>query len=312
MNREPAVAPAPAAAALDSFKERIERELFRHPVITDNAYTRWFSRGEASLTQVEDLLLQFSVFSNHFLIVQAKRMVNAESEEAERGARFILMSECGVELDRATGSTEDRVFKTVSAHINWLRQVGAAIGIEARRMGRWSLGTPATHAFLDGLDRTYGSRDGWIGAGASFAIENWAGFGIGREPEFEARNFWKELIVGLEGCNRERQAAGLAPLPLGFFQYHFELESGHAANVWRELEETFSDPAFDQEKFLAGGKEALDSIHIFWKGLDSARRALEPAEEKPLARIVEQTGPPRIDRAWVGSYAPEQAELAPE
>lgn len=270
MSSEIAAAPVPAPS-LASFKELIEREFFRHPVITDNAYTRWFSRGEASLPQVEDLLLQFSVFSNHFLIVQAKRMVNAASEEAERGARFILMSECGVELDRATGSTEGRAFKTASAHINWLRDVGVALGIDARRMGSWSAGTEATHDFLDGLDRTYGSRDGWIGAGASFAIENWAAFGIGREPELEARNFWKELIVGLEALNRKRQIDGLTPVPLGFFQYHFELESAHGANVWHELEETFSDPAFNQQKFLAGGREALDAIHTFWKGLDSAR-----------------------------------------
>ncbi|MFI5349266.1 MAG: hypothetical protein ACHQ2Z_06965 [Elusimicrobiota bacterium] len=40
------------------------------------------------------------------------------------------------------------------------------------------------------------------------------------------------------------------------------------------MEETFSDPSFDQEKFLAGGKDALDSIHTFWKGLDSARSIL--------------------------------------
>jgi hypothetical protein len=258
----------------DHFKRLIERELFTHPVIVDNAYTRWFSRGEATYPQVSDLLLQFSVFSNHFLVVQTKRMVNAASEEAERGARFILMSECGVGLDRETGSTEGRAFKTENAHINWLRGAAAALGVEPRALGRWSAGTPSTHAFLDGLDRTYGSRDGWVGAGASFAIENWAAFGIGRGPELEARNFWKELITGLEGFNRQRSHAGLAPLPLGFFQYHFELETGHGANVWRELEESFIDPAFDREKFLAGGKEALESIHVFWRGLDSARRAL--------------------------------------
>ena len=188
MSPKTLAAPAPAVS-LASFKERIEREFFRHPVITNNAYTRWFSAGEATHAQIENLLLQFSVFSNHFLVVQAKRMVNAASEEAERAARFILMNECGVRVDVATGSTEDGAFKTASAHINWLREVGAAIGMEEGRMGRWAAGTPSTHAFLDGLDRTYGSRDGWIGAGASFAIENWAAFGIGRAPELEARNF---------------------------------------------------------------------------------------------------------------------------
>lgn len=256
------------------FKEVIERELFRHPVITDNAYTRWFSRGDATLAQVKDLIVQFSVFSNHFLVAQAKRMVNAANLEAERGARFILMSECGVELDLATGQTEGKVFKTGNAHINWLREVGAAIGLGAEDLGRWSVGTPSTHAFLDGLDRTYGSRDGWIGAGASFAIETWAAFGIGAGPELESKNFWRELISGLEKFNAKRAAAGETPLPLGFFEYHFELEGAHGANVWHELEETFVDPGFDAAKFLSGGKEALSSIHLFWEGLDASRSAL--------------------------------------
>ena len=88
MAPELAADPVPSPA-FELFKERIERDLLRHPVITDNAYTRWFSRGEASAAGVKDLLLQFSVFSNHFLVVQAKRMVNAASAEAERSALHI-------------------------------------------------------------------------------------------------------------------------------------------------------------------------------------------------------------------------------
>jgi hypothetical protein len=257
---------------LASFKERIRRELLAHPVVVDNAYTRWFSRGEAADAQVEDLILQFSVFSNHFLVAQAKRLTNAPTEEAERGARFVLMSECGVRLDADTGSAEGGVFRTADAHINWLREAGAALGLDARRLGRWSCGTPATRAFLEALDRTYGSRDAWIAAGASFAVESWAAFGIGCGPELEARNFWRELIAGMEAYNRAREAAGRETLPLGFFRWHFELESGHRANVDRELEESFCDPGFSPERFLAGGREALDAVHVFWKGLDAARR----------------------------------------
>jgi hypothetical protein len=263
----------------DAFKTRIEREFFRHPVITANPFTKWFKRGEAGPEQVKDLILQFSVFSNHFIVLQAKRMVNAATEEGERAARFILVSECGVSLDAETGSTEGRTFATRNAHINWLRELGKVLELEPRRFGRWETGTEHTHAFLDGLDRTYGSRDGMIGAGASFAIETWAAFGIGQGPELESNNFWKELIVGLEAFNKkERTPKGLAPLPLSFFQYHFEIESGHGANVWHELEETFHEPDFDADKFIAGGREALDAIHTFWVGLDRSRReALEPA-----------------------------------
>src|SRR5262249_42542410 len=134
-----------------------------------------------------------------------------------------------------------RTFSTRNAHINWLREVGKALGLDPRAFGRWDTGSDATHAFLDGLDRTYGSRDGVVGAGASFAIETWAASGIGEGAERESCNFWKELIAGLEAFNRrERAAKGLRPLPLGFFRWHFELEGGHGASVWRELDESFA------------------------------------------------------------------------
>jgi hypothetical protein len=259
----------PAAPAFEAFKARLEREFFAHPVIVDNAYTRWFARGMASEAQIRDLILQFSVFSNHFLVVQAKRMVWARSEESERLARFILMNECGVALDRETGSAEGKTFTTRNAHINWLRELGAELGLNPRDLGRWDLGTKATHAFLRGLDRTYGSPDPSLGSGASFAIETWAAFGIG-DPEIEHRNFWHELIAGLEAFNAREGR----DLPLGFFKYHFQLESGHGANVWKELESSFQDPEFDPEKFLEGGRKALESIWTFWKGLDRTRKTL--------------------------------------
>ncbi len=281
-----------------AFREMVEARLWRHPVITENPYTRWFAGGSASDSDIRDLILQFSVFSNHFLVIQAKRMVNAATEESERQARHILMNECGVGMDPATGSAEGRTFSTRAAHINWLRELGAALGMEPRSLGRWESGSPATRAFLDGLDRSYGSRDGRIGAGASFAIENWAAFGIG-DAKLEPRNFWKELIVGLEEHNRNARAPrGLEPLPLGFFQYHFQLESGHGANVWRELESSCDEPDFDPEVFLEGGSQALDSILTFWLGLDDTRRqgparAARPAVAAgawPLETVAGQWG----------------------
>ena len=271
----------PGPRGFAAFRRTLEREFFRHPVITDNPYTKWFKRGEAGEAQVKDLILQFSVFSNHFIVLQAKRMVNAGTEEGERAARFILVNECGVGLDRGTGSAEGKSFRTSNAHINWLRELGKVLGLEPRAFGRWETGSPSTRAFLEGLDRTYGSRDGNVGEGASFAIETWAAFGIGEAPEEESNNFWKELITGLEAFNGRRAAAGLPELPLAFFRYHFEIESGHGANVWRELEESFARPDFDREKFLAGGREALESIRTFWSGLDASRRELEDAAPQP-------------------------------
>lgn len=246
-----------------ALRRAIERDFFSHPVVTSNPFTGWFAQGDLDREDVRDMVRQFAVFSNHFLVVQAKRLVNAATEEGEVCARNILMNECGVSIDPRTGSPEGRTFATARAHINWLRELGRALGMDPRQLGRWESGRPSTHEFLEGLDATYGSRDPMVGAGASFAIETWAAFGIG-DPELEPRNFWKQLITGLEAHD--------ASLPIGFFKYHFELESGHGANVWKELQETFHAPEFDAARFLRGGRKALDAIHTFWLGLDEARR----------------------------------------
>lgn len=257
------------------FKERIEKEFFQHPVIVNNPYTKWFKQGNANEKQVEDLILQFSVFSNHFIVVQAKRMVNANTIEGEECARAILLNECGLAQDVKTGNIEGKRFLSRNAHINWLREIASKLGVDQNKVGRWETGTKSTHAFLNGLDETYGNRDGQVGSGASFAIETWAAYGIGNGKEAESNNFWKELVDGLKGFNEKRRIPkNLDLVPLSFFQYHFETEAGHGANVWQELEETFENENFDEEKFITSGKKALEAIYTFWLGLDETRKSL--------------------------------------
>lgn len=257
------------------FKKRIEKEFFRHPVIVNNPYTKWFKKGTANTAQVKDLILQFSVFSNHFIVIQAKRMVNAETPEGEECARAILLNECGVAQDVKTGSIEGKKYSSRNAHINWLRKIANMLELNPKLIGRWDTGTKYTHKFLEGLDKTYGSRDGQIGAGASFAIETWAAFGIGSGKNEESNNFWKELVSGIQGYNKKhRIPKGLPQLPLGFFLYHFQTESGHGVSVWQELEETYFKPDFNERKFIKAGKKALEAIYTFWKGLDINRKKL--------------------------------------
>lgn len=259
----------------ETFKKRIEKDFFSHPVIVNNPYTKWFKNGEANEKQVEDLILQFSVFSNHFIVVQTKRMVNADTIEGEECARAILLNECGLGQDVKTGNVEGHRFMSRNAHINWLREIADALNIDRNKIGKWDTGTKPTHDFLNGLDKTYGSRDGQIGSGASFAIETWAAFGIGEAKEVEDNNFWQELVNGLKGFNnKKRKEKGLEPIPLSFFQYHFEVEGGHGANVWKELEETYHHENFDEEKFIKAGKEALEAIYTFWLGLEETRKKL--------------------------------------
>jgi pyrroloquinoline quinone (PQQ) biosynthesis protein C len=267
---------AQAAEAFRQHVQRVDRDVYAHRVIQNNPYTKWFKKGEANTAQVRDLVTQFSVFSNHFIPLEAKRMVNAATEAEEMEARAILGSEIGVAIDVDTGSIEGRRFSHNAAHIKWLRDIGEMLGLDRNQLGKWALGSPATHQFLKQLEEVYGSPDNSVGAGASFAIESWAGFGIGKGPEAESNNFWKELITGLERYNQVyRKDLGLKPLNVGFFRLHFGLETGHVANVEHELSEAFFAPGFDAEKWFFGADKALEAILVFWEGLDRTRRNLE-------------------------------------
>src|SRR5437773_2170631 len=57
--------------------ETVEAELFAHPIVRDNHYTRWFRRGEATYEDLRSFTVQFSVFSNQFLVAQLRKMINA-------------------------------------------------------------------------------------------------------------------------------------------------------------------------------------------------------------------------------------------
>jgi hypothetical protein len=261
-----------------SLREELTSGVFAHEVIQQNPYTKWFKHGEANTAQVIDLVEQFSVFSNHFIPLEAKRMVNAATEAEEMEARAILGSEIGVSIDAATGNIEGHRFSHSAAHIKWLRDIGEMLGLDRNQLGKWAVGSEATHEFLKRLEEVYGSPDNNVGSGASFAIESWAGYGIGKGEELESNNFWRELIVGLERYNQKnRRGLGLPPLNIGFFRFHFGLETGHVANVEHELAEVFMRRDFDRNRWLRGANEALDAIMIFWKGLDRERRRLEKA-----------------------------------
>ena len=259
-----------------SLREELTSGVFAHEVIQQNPYTKWFKHGEANTAQVIDLVEQFSVFSNHFIPLEAKRMVNAATEAEEMEARAILGSEIGVSIDAATGNIEGHRFSHSAAHIKWLRDIGEMLGLDRNQLGKWAVGSEATHEFLKRLEEVYGSPDNNVGSGASFAIESWAGYGIGKGEELESNNFWRELIVGLERYNQKnRRALGLPPLNIGFFRFHFGLETGHVANVEHELAEVFMRRDFDREKWIHGANDALDAIMVFWRGLDRERRRLE-------------------------------------
>ncbi len=272
------------AKNFDRFQETIEREFMGHPAVTKNQYTKWFSQGDVPLNHLRDFTVQFSVFSNQFLLAALNRVINADTLDASREAKEILMNELGViynkpaagsglqaagapqasaidrEGDPALVSTEGTVeggkFRFQAAHFEWLLRFGEPLGLTFDDMGKRRHGTPSTLHFCDELFRLYGSEDYNAAMGASFAVENWA-----------AAGFWKELIAGLEKI----KARSLPDLPLAFFTWHDRIEDQHKAHTWDKLRACYDSPKFREAPFIRAGAAMLDGVKVFWDGLTELR-----------------------------------------
>ena len=235
----------------DTFKGTVDRELMRHPVVVDNAYTAWFAEGRVPLDHLRHFTVQFSVFSNQFLLAALNRVINADTLEAARESKEILLNELGViyaDSGRAAGGEP----ATNGGH--------GADGGRAANSGRAADGggTGPADAGRGGdpaLVSTTGTVDGgtfrfraahfeWLlrfggalGLGFAdmgkrrhgdpstlfFCDELFRLYGSGDYNEamgasfavenWAAAGFWKELIRGLERVKAERVPA----LPLAFF-----------------------------------------------------------------------------------------------
>ena len=255
-------------------------------MVTGNEYTKWFANGEMSLDHLRHFTVQFSVFSNQFLLAALNRVINADTLESARESKEILMNELGViynkggggnggggapseevkdrEGDPALVSTEGTVdggkFRFQAAHIEWLLRFGKPQGLTFTDIGKRRHGTDSTLHFCDELFRLYGSVDYNEAMGAAFAVENWA-----------AAGFWKELIAGLEKIKADQ----IPDLPLAFFTWHDKIEDLHKEHVWEELNECYDNPQFQEEPFIREGKTMLDGVKTFWDGLNEDRKKTE-------------------------------------
>jgi hypothetical protein len=274
-----------AAKNFGAFKKTIEREFMGHPVVTRNDYTAWFARGEVTLDHLRDFTVQFSVFSNQFLLAALNRVINADTLHAARESKEILMNELGViynkkgkaagrhDAERGAASNNDRegdpalvstegtvdggTFRFQAAHLEWLLRFGEPLGLTFDDIGKRRHGTPATLHFCDELFRLYGSDDYNEAMGASFAVENWA-----------AAGFWKQLIAGLEAV----KARSVPDLPLAFFTWHDKIEDQHREHTWDELRECYDSAKFQEEPFIRAGVKMLDGVKVFWDGLNDQRK----------------------------------------
>jgi len=253
--------------------DRISNEILPHEVIVNNEFSQWFAKGEVDRQDVSHFLVQFSVFSNLFLEAQLKKVINAPNLEAMHASKEILLNELGVvfrnnkmkqeaaidvepDLVQTEGTVDGGTFRFKAAHFEWLLRMTSHLGLTYQDVGKRRNGTPSTLFFCDELSRLYGSDDGHIGLGASFAVENWA-----------AAGFWKELIQGLDTF-KKRECPGLS---LAFFSWHDKVEDQHAAHTWDELEEEYFAMEIDEDRFFVAADEMLDGVLAFWKGLNEDR-----------------------------------------
>ncbi|EDM68360.1 hypothetical protein PE36_16224 [Moritella sp. PE36] len=266
------------AQAFLAFQTRINNELLNHKVITANPYTQWFCDASLNDVQIKQLIVQFSVFSNQFLVAQLEKMLNAETLEEMRASKEILANEIGVvyknpKRNRATqlsqeerdfgdieGSIDGGAFHFKAAHFELLSQLADYFGIGFNQIGRRQFGSAKTLFFCDELVRLYGSASYATSTAASYAVENWA-----------AAGFWDELVAGF---NNYRQTRDLKGLPLTFFTWHAKLEANHANHTQEELEAYYFNNEVDEEHFIVSGNEMLDGVYAFWQGLDEERKRI--------------------------------------
>jgi hypothetical protein len=253
----------------ERFLKDIKEQLLTHRTIVDNKYCKWFREAELTLDQVKNLIVQFSVFSNWFLVAQLKKMIYSKNLSSMRAAKEILANEIGVIYHKEgsaphtgsdyprEGSVEGGTFHFSAGHFEWLLHLAKPLGLTFDDLGKRKLATKSTLFFIDELDRLYGSEDFITSVGASFAVEHWAQMG-----------FWKDLIKGFSSF---KEKSGIE-IPLGFFIWHDQVEDQHAAHTDEELKELYlKEEDFDEKLFIQSGIEMLDGVAAFWDGLYDSR-----------------------------------------
>lgn len=259
------------------FQERVNRELLRHRILLRNPYFAWFRRGEMTTNQLRGFVSQFSVFSNLFLLALTKRTIEAESLLVMRATKEILMNELGVcyrpkKVEQMAegsgvivvsgeGSVEGGRYWHAAAHYEWLVDVGAALGLSFEDLGRPCFGNPATLHFGNELVRLYGSSNEQEAMAANYAVE-----------QTGLADFWEPLIEGINGYNTRHPETSV---PLGYFEWHHQVEGQHVDHAQDELEEYYFSIDLDEDLFIKAGLETFEAIALFWEGLDEMRRLFD-------------------------------------
>ncbi|MEZ5524125.1 MAG: hypothetical protein R3E62_04015 [Pseudomonadales bacterium] len=248
-----------------AFQQRINSEMLGHRVITSNAYTAWFSKGLQSFEQVQAFIVQFSVFSNQFLVAQLQKMINADTLEGMRVSKEILANEIGVLFNSGNsqplektqaaasedagptameGSVDGGIFRFKAAHFEWLMRIADKLALGLSDVGRRCHGTPSTLFYCDELIRLYGNEDYRTSQATSYAVEN------GRQ-----RGSGMSYLKGWTGTTTVP-----ADLPLGFYLAWPHRGSSMPCIPRRNWKRFISVVTWMKRLLSGGGNEMLDGV----------------------------------------------------
>jgi len=255
------------------FLKRIHKEILNHEIINNNKFTKQWATKKLSKKDIQRFIIQFSVFSNQFLIAQLQKVINSDSIESARESKEILANEIGVifkstkrkhddcddnnksnksELVSTTGTVDGGTYRFAAAHFEWLCKIANKLDLEFNDIGKRCHGHDSTLFFCDKLIELYGGTDYNKCVAVSYAIENWA-----------AAGFWKDLIKGLKNYNLKANIK----VPLSFFTWHDKIEDQHAEHTQEELEELYFTKEINEDDFIKNGNDMLDALLVFWNGL---------------------------------------------
>lgn len=220
-----------------------------HPIIASNNYLKRFAEG-VSLEQARHECQQFSVFALQFDVAQAKLVSNAPTYDAYVERLQVLLNEKGIPYKDGFEGELTGNWRMGSVHFSWMLRMGEGLGLKFEDLGKIWLALPGTKAFVDATFNNYASTDPNIASGAAFAIENWA-----------ANSLWKPWIAGMQKLNGQLRH----PVDIGYLTYHNLEEEHHSQATLDELLESFAEPWFDAEKFLAGAEAMLtDGVQAYY------------------------------------------------
>ena len=180
------------------FKSRLESEVLEpsgHPSRTPTPPGS--STANSSAAQARAFLIQFSVFSNQFLVSaaaegpecrDARGNARVERDPRERDRRrFSRRARCGrAELGGTEGSIEGGTFHFRAAHFELLVRMARQFGLEFAEPRQAPLRRrPRRCHSATSCCASTRTRTTQVAAAASWAVENWA-----------AAGFWDELVKG--------------------------------------------------------------------------------------------------------------------